>query len=217
MSLKGVVMGQAAVDLPDPLEPPPVSAASTDDLLAQFAGEEIDRLLAQDEGAPTPAPAGASKQPAEPVDAASVPSQRAAPEPTTGAQLNDLLTELESRSPKDPVAPAPAATAPAATAPESQAPSDLLEDDETRAAERGALGAPVPTDASSPIIAPADAIMASEDAPPLDPLYVRILEAINAPLAACSDEVRAALGKIAILTAVNSLAVLIYVCFFRHH
>src|SRR3954471_17777410 len=44
-------MGQAAVDLPDPLETPPHpdasdGAAGTDELLSQLAGEEIDRLLA---------------------------------------------------------------------------------------------------------------------------------------------------------------------------
>ena len=44
-------MGQAAVDLPDPLDTPPqpdasTGAAGTDELLSQLAGEEIDRLLA---------------------------------------------------------------------------------------------------------------------------------------------------------------------------
>src|SRR5690348_282259 len=55
-SFRGVVaMGQAAVDLPDPLETPPppqagaperAAAAGADELLAQMAGQEIDRLLA---------------------------------------------------------------------------------------------------------------------------------------------------------------------------
>ena len=40
-------MGQAVADLPDPLSAAPVSSASTDDLLAQLAGEEIERLLAE--------------------------------------------------------------------------------------------------------------------------------------------------------------------------
>ncbi len=41
-------MGKAAVDLPDPMQqPPPAGRTSTDDLLAQLAGEEIDRLLAE--------------------------------------------------------------------------------------------------------------------------------------------------------------------------
>src|SRR5687768_10515368 len=48
---KGVVMGQAAVDLPDPLESAAAPAApeGADDLLAQLAGDEIDRLLAEAE------------------------------------------------------------------------------------------------------------------------------------------------------------------------
>src|SRR5690349_20105373 len=61
---KGVVMGQATVDLPDPLKAaaastgptptPSSSLASADALLAQLAGEEIDRLLAE-AGAERPA------------------------------------------------------------------------------------------------------------------------------------------------------------------
>src|SRR6266566_5715295 len=43
-------MGQAAVDLPDPLQnQAAVGGPSADDLLAQLAGEEIDRLLAEAE------------------------------------------------------------------------------------------------------------------------------------------------------------------------
>jgi len=41
-------MGQVAIDLPDPLHnPEPAPGPSADDLLAQLAGEEIDRLLAE--------------------------------------------------------------------------------------------------------------------------------------------------------------------------
>ena len=45
---------------------------------------------------------------------------------------------------------------------------------------------------------------------------IRALEAVNAPLAFLPDAVRDALGKVAIVTLVNALAVLIYVLFFRH-
>src|SRR6187551_2698151 len=73
--LKGVdPMGQASVDLPDSLEMPPAAAlAGTDDLLAQLAGDEIDRLLAEadDDGraaeetsASTAAPEAAPRAPA---------------------------------------------------------------------------------------------------------------------------------------------------------
>ena len=234
-------MGQATVDLPDPLEPPPVSAASTDDLLAQLAGEEIDRLLAEDEsGRPTASP-GAEKPPAtgdvspatsltpgeaaeSPVDSAAAPPPAAAP--STAASLNQLFAELDaSGALKEPVAAAPiaeiesaskrTALPPAAASPAT----DLMEDDATLAAERGALDVSEPlaqaAQASVPAEVPTDA--PADDAPPLEPLYVRVLEMINAPLAACSDDVRAAVGKIAIITAVNATAVLVYVFFFRHH
>src|SRR5258706_162577 len=45
---KGVPMGQATIDLPDPSHhSTPAAGPSADDLLAQLAGEEIDRLLAE--------------------------------------------------------------------------------------------------------------------------------------------------------------------------
>jgi len=55
-------MGQATVDLPDPQRAPPPSVGA-DDLLAQMAGDEIDRLLAEADSGNSPA-----AQPAAPVD-----------------------------------------------------------------------------------------------------------------------------------------------------
>jgi hypothetical protein len=46
---------------------------------------------------------------------------------------------------------------------------------------------------------------------------VRPLEWLNAPLAACSDTVRQTLGKVAIMTLINALAILLYVLFLRKH
>ena len=46
---------------------------------------------------------------------------------------------------------------------------------------------------------------------------LRPLEWLNAPLAACSDTVREALGKVAIMTLINALAILLYVLFLRKH
>ena len=61
---------------------------------------------------------------------------------------------------------------------------------------------------------PADAAI---DAGPgrLTPL-VKLLEALNAPLSFVPDALRDTLGKVAIVTLVNSIAVLIYVLFLRH-
>jgi len=65
-----------------------------------------------------------------------------------------------------------------------------------------------------------EAVEAAEEdsAQPLDerlPLYLRPLEWLNAPLAMFPDPVREALGKVAILTLANALAVLLYVVLFR--
>ena len=219
-------MGQAAVDLPDPLEPPPVSSASTDDLLAQLAGEEIDRLLADDDGARTPkaAPPHDAIAPVATASPEATTPNPPAPPATTEAQLNDIFAQLDAGTLNATKATAPDLAAPvtaeAIKGPAPAAATELLEDDATRAAERGALGAAEMPLAAAPLVsAPADGStgLYADEPSASDPMYVRVLEAMNAPLAACSDETRAALGKVAIVTAINAVAVLIYVLFFRRH
>ena len=195
-------MGQAAVDLPDSLSPPPASAASTDDLLAQMAGEEIDRLLAEQDG----------EQPAKPAPAPPAPSalpSAAAETPKPAAsQLDGFLGGLATESGPDPVAELAGASrsSAAGTSHDSNRPDPLGEDDAS--AERGALQATAGARAS------AAQVSTSESGASLP---VRVLAWINSPLDSCPDPVREAIGKVAILTAVNAVAVLVYVLFFRHH
>lgn len=47
-------------------------------------------------------------------------------------------------------------------------------------------------------------------------LLIRVLEWINAPISQYGDEVRGLIGKIAVLTLINALAVLVFVLVFRH-
>jgi hypothetical protein len=63
---------------------------------------------------------------------------------------------------------------------------------------------------------PALAMLSAEDSGPL-PLYLRPLEWLSAPLDACPENVRDVIGKVAILTTVNAVSVLIYVFLFRRH
>src|SRR5690242_8797016 len=79
---KGVLMGQATVDLPDPGEMPAAPMSSADDLLSQMAGEEIDRLLAE---ADVEKPSSSSQEhPAQTPEADSE-------TPITGAQIDELF------------------------------------------------------------------------------------------------------------------------------
>src|SRR4051794_41818047 len=81
-------MGKAALDLPDPLQAPPGEAmTSADDLLAQLAGDEIDRLLAEAE-------AGEPKSARAPFHVAPPPNpkddvERAGPPPASAAPAPD--------------------------------------------------------------------------------------------------------------------------------
>ena len=49
------------------------------------------------------------------------------------------------------------------------------------------------------------------------PILLRLLAWVNSPVDSLSDDARDLVGKIAILTMVNALAVLVYVLFFRRH
>jgi len=51
-------------------------------------------------------------------------------------------------------------------------------------------------------------------ASPHTPLYIRVLELLNAPMAGCSDAARDLAGKVAIMTLLLAMAVLIWVMFF---
>src|SRR4051794_28186908 len=142
-------MGKAAVDLPDPLQQSSDGGrhkplTSTDELLAQLAGEEIDRLLAEvDDGLPaaaasspaaehrsrpidmSPPPVGVEPRAAEvdtqaPERSAPAPApgmEETEPEPTMARGAVDLAAELDEifASTRAPRVP-PATASPAAAA-----------------------------------------------------------------------------------------------------
>jgi hypothetical protein len=227
-------MGQAALDLPDPLAKPPApaspNAASADDLLSQLAGEEIDRMLAEADGAPAAtadvldhpqhaetvvkvfAPGGEVKQatvPAEPIDYTEAAS-------ATGAESHAPLTGAD-RTAIDQIL---SAQAPAAQEPEKKAVAIAaqVEDAGTSTAERTALEGVTAAlnehDGRAQQPTP-QAIIAPVERASL-PFYLKPLQWISLPLMLFPVGVRELVGKIAILTLFNAIAVIIYVMLFRH-
>ncbi|MBC8107068.1 MAG: hypothetical protein H7Z14_10800 [Anaerolineae bacterium] len=204
-------MGQAAAapnTLPDPNEPAMVAATSADDLLAQLAGEEIDRLLAETDDerpeayAPTPAPTTAPPPPptepnvAAPIVDAPVSAGDSSIEAVDamGDQLDALLKEIEAPKPDAPVEARAETTTIAQLGATSNSEVNAL------------LGEDVGADMAGAV----------DDGTPL-PVYVRALEVLNSPFAAMPNALREGFGKIAILTLFNSIAVLLYVLIFRRH
>jgi hypothetical protein len=253
-------MGQAAVDLPDPLNssPPADSNAGADDLLAQLAGDEIDRLLAEsDEDAAKPI--GSSGRALEPVPAnpaspaddaeqlddvlkqldgsaavsegevakavASAPKQAVRSEEMYAKALDQSIAERvtpvvdkvrqQVASEEEEAAAMKAVQAASLTAPSRSAGEEL----QTTAEERAALGATIESTeqaeaepsamSSSQLLDYADNITL-----PL-PIYLRPLEWLSAPLNAFPDTVRELIGKAAIITMFNAVAILAYVMLFR--
>jgi len=282
-------MGQATVDLPDPLEqPPPASGANTDELLAQLAGEEIDRLLAEaDSAAPSaaaaavaaPVSAAREKGPATPPPAPSTPTVETqkievvakvalgdvpsappavsipkpletdtAVEAAVSAQLDELFQQLtggdtgKAAAPAVPAAPAAvedvsAAAREADQAISAAAPAALtaLEAELEAAAPAGSADASAPAEPVDPNASTSvaeRAVLDAVGAPPASaedaevdaileikalPFYLKPLEWLNAPLESCPDAIRDVIGKIAILTTFNAVALLLYVLLFRKH
>jgi hypothetical protein len=225
-------MGQATLDLPDPLEQPPATAAGTDDLLAQLAGEEIDRLLAESESdlppEKMPQDSTAAQESLLPPESAppAVQSDIAKPQTqlTPAAQLDSYLGEIATTSAAG-ATEADSVTQfaqnPVSASPKPEAGTGRarhLDDDEMLAAERGALNS-VSADAASveTALSAVETTLAARESEPKIPLYLRLLAGLSAPLNSSSDKTRELIGKIAILTMVNAISVLIYVLFFRKH
>ena len=201
-------MAQATLDLPDPTEQQAPANGSADDLLAQLAGDEIDRLLAE-AAAPQAQAIETVEQELAVAEQAAAPAAEdtAAPAAEAGvdlqAQLDDLFGKLTS---DDAPAPEPAPTAAEAQAPtaEPESPAEV----ESSPQERAALAA-----ADAPEL---QADEPADDAEPEQlPIYLRPLAWLNAPLAGTSDGVRDAIGKVAILTLINAIGILLYVILFR--
>ena len=190
----------AVQELPDPLHPPQMSAASTDDLLAQLAGEEIDRLLAEADSERPPASAP-EPVPATTTDAASEkPPAAPAPQAAISAQLDTLFAQLTEDNASAPQAAAPQAEA---TTSQTVSPADSISlTENTTALQRAALTGPIDSEATGARRLP---------------LYFRPLVWLSAPLDAFPESVRDIIGKIAILTTVNALFILAYLVLFRHH
>lgn len=205
-------MGQAAAapdTLPDPHDSAsaPAAAVSADDLLAQLAGEEIDRLLAETDDDPPPSYAPAPMSAAAPTVPSPAPGSDPIAEPPVNAaassiqavdamgdQLDALLKEIE----------APKAAVPA------ESPAEMTTIAQLGATTNNEVNALLGDDVG------ANAADAVDDGSPV-PAYVRALELLNAPFDAMPNAVRESLGKIAILTLFNSVAVLLYVLIFRRH
>jgi hypothetical protein len=260
-------MGQVALDLPDPLNSSSPAGPGVDDLLAQLAGEEIDRLLAEADVerpartveviVPLPeviVPPSAKSAAPPPVATATVSNLTLAPSAADPAQshielepampsgpiveadvdeldarvaqeLNSLFSELDGEKPKAaagpvaapapvaPVAPAAPIEVPTVAAPAiPAAPSDPVA--QAQALEKQLMGKAL-LDALG---GPGEAESATGGLKSINlSVLLRPLEWVNAPLAAASDASRETMGKVAIMTLINALAVLLYVLFVRRH
>ncbi len=223
-------MGKA-IDLPDPLDARSplngasldsdsaagASSADADDILSQLAGDEIDRLLAEADvedvadAAPTPSTNEIARLTPTPIEIKIESESLDAVLDTTAS------SEAKPSSPFAADADAPPIDATALTG--SMPSSD----------EKTLLALPEPAESkiifAAPVEDPGLTVAAASDAPTFDqdgpygerplPFFLRPLAWMNAPFAAFPDAFREMLGKVAILTLFNAVAVLVYVLVFR--
>ena len=212
-------MGQATV-LPDPLDEAATTAttsiASADDLLSQLAGEEIDRLLAESE-----AERAAVEQPAPPAPAPAL-ALPVVERVEANGPADDAIAATLAAAPAPLPAPVPEpVVAPAETAvpalevlaPPAPIVRPETEPDTTAAAERAALT----IDPLVSVRLPDEAHAATCEESDALPILLRPLVWLSAPLEACPESLREVVGKVAIVTLVNAVAVLAYVLLFRKH
>lgn len=231
-------MSQATTDLPEP-RPEAAAAPSADDLLSQLAGDEIDRLLSEadvekpaDEVAHPPIDPALHDAPASPVADATVVASAAEPakdpasaKENVSAQLDDLFDQLQSSAADEVIAAAAKPESAPAPGSVTQAATVVAETKSPPASQPVAEKASAVSDAvtpaeskalidATPVVEADDASTVDEDAP-IDmksvPLMLKPLVWINAPLLACSASVRRNVGKVAIVTMLNAIAVLAYV------
>ena len=168
-------MGQSVLELPDPLQETESSSieapGAVDDLLAQMAGAEIDRLLAESDS------------------------------PREGNEAPTPIAEVQH------IEPAPVSVSESVPAPQAH-PTAKVDEPQTSVAEREALAAPLPA-------APISEHAATAELPL--PFYLRPFDWLSRPLDALSESARETIGKIALLTMFNAVAVLLYVLVFRKH
>ena len=123
-------------------------------------------------------------------------------------------------APPEPVA-APDKAATAQAKPDAAAAVAAIEAAATTQAAVAEVASEVETVAEAPGTAVIDEDEVDLDAAPDEefqtPLLVRLLEWMNAPLSGLSDQAREAVGKVALVTTLNAVAVLTYVLLFRRH
>ena len=198
-------MGQAAIHLPDPLAKPPTSTVSADELLSQLAGEEIDRLLAAEEDV-----APAERPPQDIVKVFGPDGVREASFPADSPATGSAVQPAPEKPVEDTAGEVSSSIS--APAPDISVSTVRAEESPTSSAERSAL------DGVAEVL---DARSRRDDEPafaaPMSsvPLYLKPLELINAPLLLLPSSAREIIGKIAILTFFNAIAVLVYVLVFR--
>jgi hypothetical protein len=196
--------------------PSPEMASALDDLFNAILESPVPEPVVRDPPKPAPPP---GSEPAAP--------SRAAVEldDALSSQLDDLFTELNK---PDPSVPQPAVKV-AAKPVERSADKKVIEIGPPVAEPAKPDAAQVTNDLERQVLS-ADAMEAVGQAmaspPPAErvakvrrgdsiPFYLLPLVWINAPLAKYSDDVRDMIGKIAITTLINAMAVLIYVLLFR--
>lgn len=200
----------------------PAAKGGADDLLSQMAGDEINRLLSDAElepANPPAAPAPADREKAA-LDAAMEPSPSLPPGDTVSKELDQVFAQQTGQpavaASGTPTAPTPSTTsAPSVDALPADGVAELLG---SLTADSGTTAAEATHEAAvaAPAVAATPTVVELKTPEGLvESRWSRILDVVSLPLDPFPDSVRDMIGKIAIVTAINAIAVWAYIMIFK--
>jgi hypothetical protein len=205
---------------------------SLDQLFEELNEKAETKAQAKAATASAPVAPPASPAPAQPAPQAakSIQPQPAAGSPPPAAAAPDsaadaLAAEMEQderehaaalRRMKGGIAPVAQAPSPTPLAP-APAPAKVPDPDPAAVAGLELVAESAVAEKTSGIMIDMSAVEAQDVENASEPILVRVLAWINSPLDGLSYSVRAAIGKVALVTTVNALGVFLYVLLFRRH
>lgn len=235
-------MGQSSIDLPDPMQVEGVQAVqNADDLLSQLAGNEIDRLLAENHDGAAEGEAESSvdysghdnspqlsthqqtsARDESPINASLADDAARQRSEDSSAELAEILSSSDGvkpsaagREPDDEPERLSSADESSRVTDERQALADSSIEGLTGVSQTDLLGQ---MQAANEVELPDvlnEVLAGSAETQGRSSLVVRILDWVNSPFDGLDERTRSLLGKVAIVTLINAVAAICYILFWR--
>lgn len=190
------------------------TAAQTLEQIDEATARQLDSLFDELQAAEAAAPVEVADRPVSTEPPPAPPAEPEVNDPEVSRQLDDLFSQLTASNdkPQEPAAPPAPEPAPLAQQPApAAAPATVAEELEEQVsaqvlAASKLLAGPMPEETQA---------QPAASAPSRFAWLVHVLEVLSSPLNHLPDTFRETLGKVAIVTLINAVAILLYILLFR--